>query len=51
VTALPIYGPLIVVYPNADHGFHADYRPSYNKQAAEDAWNKMIAWFRQHGAA
>ena len=40
----------IIVYPNADHGFFADYRPSYNKQAAEDAWPKLLAWFRKHGA-
>jgi len=44
-------GSQIVVYPNADHGFHADYRPSYNKQAAEDAWAKLLAWFKDHGAA
>ena len=25
----------IIVYPNADHGFHADYRPSYNREAAD----------------
>ena len=41
----------IIVYPKADHGFHADYRPSYNKQASEDAWAKMLAWFKKHGAA
>ena len=40
----------IVVYPNADHGFHADYRPSYNKQSSEDAWAKLQAWFKKHGA-
>lgn len=44
-------GSLIVVYPNADHGFHADYRPLFNKEASEDAWKRMLAWFRQHGAA
>jgi carboxymethylenebutenolidase len=33
------------IYPGAPHGFVADYRPSYRKEAAEDAWNKMIAWF------
>ena len=36
-------------YPGAPHGFVADYRPSYRKEAAEDAWNKMIAWFKKHG--
>lgn len=41
----------IVVYPEAGHGFNADYRPGYNKAAAEDGWKKMLAWFRQHGVA
>lgn len=41
----------IVIYPNADHGFLADYRTSYNKQAADEAWPKMLAWFKKHGAA
>jgi carboxymethylenebutenolidase len=36
-------------YPDAPHGFVADYRPSYRKEAAEDAWNKMIAWFKKYG--
>jgi carboxymethylenebutenolidase len=39
----------IVVYPNADHGFHADYRPTYNAEAAKDAWAKTLAWFKKHG--
>ena len=39
----------IVVYPDAPHGFHADYRPSYRKADAEDAWNRAIAWLRSHG--
>lgn len=39
----------IVVYPDAQHGFNADYRPSYSKEAAEDAWGKMLAWFKKHG--
>lgn len=42
---------VIAVFPNADHGFHADYRPSYNKQASEDAWAKVLAWFKKNGAA
>ncbi|HEX8369821.1 MAG TPA: dienelactone hydrolase family protein [Pyrinomonadaceae bacterium] len=41
----------IIVYPNADHGFLADYRPSYNKEAAADAWAKMLDWFKKNGAA
>ena len=36
------------VYPDAPHGFHADYRPSYRQQAAEDAWNRMIVWFKKY---
>ena len=44
-------GSKIIVYPNADHGFHADYRPSYNKEASEDAWAKLQAWFKEHGAS
>ncbi len=39
----------IVVYPEADHGFNADYRPSYNQEAAQDAWAKMLKWFKQNG--
>lgn len=41
----------IAVYPNAKHGFNADYRPSYNPEAATDAWAKMLDWFRKNGAA
>jgi carboxymethylenebutenolidase len=37
------------IYPEAPHGFHADYRPSYRKDAAEDAWNQMQSWFRKNG--
>jgi carboxymethylenebutenolidase len=36
------------IYPGAPHGFHADYRPSYRKDAADDAWNEMQAWFRKY---
>ena len=38
----------IVVYPGAGHGFHADYRPSYNKAAADDAWNRCVGWFNKN---
>lgn len=38
------------VYPNADHGFHADYRPSYNKEDATDGWKRLQEWFKKHGA-
>ena len=39
-----------VVYPDAPHAFYADYRPSYRKEAAEDGWQRCLAWLRQHGA-
>src|SRR5262249_34073235 len=39
------------VYPDAQHGFNADYRPSYNAADAKDAWARMLAWFKQNGAA
>jgi len=39
----------IVVYPDAPHGFHADYRPSYRKGPAEDGWKKLQEWFKKHG--
>jgi carboxymethylenebutenolidase len=41
----------INVYPDAGHGFHADYRPSYNKDAATDGWRRLQDWFKKHGAA
>ncbi len=39
----------IVVFPDAPHGFHADYRPSYPAEEARDAWTQCLAWFRRHG--
>lgn len=39
----------IVVFPDAPHGFHADYRPSYRKADAEDGWGRMLAWFKKYG--
>jgi len=39
----------IVVFPEAPHGFHADYRPSYRKDAAEAGWQRMLAWFKTNG--
>jgi carboxymethylenebutenolidase len=41
----------IVVYPDAQHGFHADYRPMYKEDDAKDGWQRLLAWFRKHGAA
>jgi carboxymethylenebutenolidase len=39
----------IVIYPDAPHGFHADYRPSYRQADAEDAWKRAQAWFHRFG--
>ena len=43
-------GSEIVAYPNADHGFLADYRPQYNKEAGEDAWKILQDWFKKNDA-
>ncbi len=40
-----------VVYPDAPHAFHADYRPSYRKEAAADGWKRCMAWFKANGVA
>jgi len=40
-----------VVYPNAPHGFHADYRDSFRQEAAEDGWARALDWFKRHGVA
>ena len=39
----------IVVYQDAGHGFHADYRPSYREADAKDGWERMLGWFRRYG--
>jgi carboxymethylenebutenolidase len=39
----------LVVYPDAGHAFHADYRPSYRADDAADGWKRMLAWFRANG--
>lgn len=39
----------LVVYPEAPHGFHADYRPSYRKTAAEDGWRRALDFLKSHG--
>ena len=41
----------IIVYPGAPHAFFADYRPNYRKEAAEDGWQQMQAWFKKYGVA
>ena len=38
----------IVIYPGAGHGFHADYRPSYSKAAADDGWKRCTGWFEKY---
>ena len=38
-----------VIYPDAPHAFHADYRPSYREEAAKDGFAKCLAWFKKHG--
>jgi carboxymethylenebutenolidase len=41
----------IHTYPDTPHAFHADYRPSYRKENAEDGWKRALAWFRKNGVA
>jgi carboxymethylenebutenolidase len=41
----------IVVYPDAQHGFNADYRPSYDEKSAKEGWADMLSWFKEHGVA
>jgi len=40
-----------VVYADAPHAFHADYRPSFRAEAAADGWSRCLRWFRSHGVA
>jgi carboxymethylenebutenolidase len=40
-----------VVYPEAPHAFHADYRPTFRQGPAEDGWQRALAWFRANGVA
>lgn len=44
-------GSSIHVYPDADHGFHADYRSSYNEADARDGWSRMLAHFKANGVS
>ena len=39
----------IIVYDDAGHAFHADYRPSYNQADAEASWKEATAWLKGHG--
>jgi carboxymethylenebutenolidase len=38
----------VLRYATADHGFHCDVRPSYDAEAATDAWARTLAWFGDH---
>lgn len=40
-----------VVYRDAPHAFHADYRPSYRKEPAADGFARALNWFKTHGVA
>ena len=42
-------GSEIVVFPNVNHGFNADYRPSYDKTAATYATKLALDWLKEHG--
>ncbi|HTP76249.1 MAG TPA: dienelactone hydrolase family protein [Rhizomicrobium sp.] len=44
-------GSRIDVFADAQHGFNADYRPSYNETDAKEGWARMLAWFKANGAA
>jgi carboxymethylenebutenolidase len=44
-------GSGIIVYPDTEHGFHADYRSTYNEAAAKDGWARTLAFFKQHDVA
>ena len=40
----------INIYPDAGHGFFADYRPGYNRADAEASWSEATRWLKEHGA-
>jgi len=39
----------IVLYPETPHGFHADYRPTYRKEHADNGWKRLLDWFAKNG--
>lgn len=49
LTANKKRGSDIIVYPEAQHGFHADYRETYDAIAAADGWQRMLAHFASNG--
>ena len=44
-------GSQIHVYEDAEHGFHADYRPAFHAEAAADGWKRTLKWLEKHGAS
>lgn len=44
-------GSEIILYPDTPHGFYADYRPTYRKEAAQDGWGRLLAWFKEYGVS
>ena len=49
IGSLPAKASQLVVYPDTPHAFHADYRPSYRKEAAQDGWKRMTQWLKAGG--
>ncbi len=47
----PAKASQFVIYPDAPHAFHADYRPSFRKEAAEDGFKRCLDWFKANGVA
>ncbi len=41
----------IDVFTDAQHGFNADYRDSYNEKDAKEGWSRMLAWFKANGVS
>jgi carboxymethylenebutenolidase len=37
-----------IIYPGAKHAFHNDTGPNWNEQAAYDAWQKTLDWFKKY---
>ena len=42
-------GSEIVIFPNVNHGFNADYRPTYDKAAATYAQKLTTDWLKERG--
>jgi carboxymethylenebutenolidase len=38
----------VVRYPDADHGFNCDARPSFHEASAKDAWRRTVEWLGAH---